>query len=156
MLPPTPDEISTMEIVDDVLRLRFRGLDLHPVHKVPTYYFEMLSVSTNEEVGSINIRNATSRHIDLYAGHIGYSVHAAWRGRRYAARAVRLLFPLVRRLMIQTLWITCDPDNIASRRTAELAGARFEGVVDVPAHCIIFKAGHPRKCRYRIDLDTVF
>jgi tagatose 1,6-diphosphate aldolase len=151
----TPDDVPGMEIADDVLRLQLLRLDFHPVHKVPTYYFRMVSVLTNEEVGSINVRNATSRHIDFYAGHIGYSVDAPSRGSRYAARAVRLLLPFVRRLGIQTLWITCDPDNIASRRTAELAGAQFAEVVDVPDNCVIFKAGHPRKCRYRIDLATV-
>jgi len=144
-----------MEMADEVLKLRFLRLGLHPVHKVPTYYFEMLSVLTHEGVGSINIRNATSRHIDFYAGHLGYSVDAASRGSRHAARAVRLLFPFVRRLGIRTLWITCDPDNVASRRTAELAGAEFVGIVDVPDNCIIFKAGHPRKCRYRIALENV-
>jgi predicted acetyltransferase len=154
MQTPGPDDISTIEMADDVLRLQFVGLKRHPVHNVPTYYFAMLSVLTNEEVGSINVRNATSRHIDFYAGHIGYSVDAAWRGRRYAARALRLLFPFVRSLGIRPLWITCDPENVASRRTAELAGAEFAGIVDVPDHCIIFKAGHPRKCRYRIDLEA--
>ena len=132
MLPLTPTKIAAMEIADDVLRLRFLGLKLHPVHRVPTYYFAMLSVLTSDELGSINVRNARSRHIEFYAGHIGYSVDAAWRGRRYAARAVRLLFPLVRKLKIEPLWITCDPENVASRRTAELAGARLVGVVDVP------------------------
>lgn len=155
MPPPTPDEIAAMDLADDVLRLRFLRLDLHPVHRVPTYYFELVSVLTNEKAGSINVRNATSRHIDFYAGHLGYAVDAAWRGRRYAARAVRLLLPLLRRLEMQTLWITCDPENVASRRTAELAGAEWIETVDVPDDCIIFKAGHPRKCRYRIDLAVV-
>jgi predicted acetyltransferase len=152
MLAPTTDEIATMGLADDALRLRFLRLELHPVHKVPTYYFAMVSLPAGEEVGSINLRNATSPHIEFYAGQIGYAVDAAWRGRRYAARALRLLFPLARRLEIETLWITCDPDNLASRRTAELAGAELTGIVDVPEDCIIFKAGHPRKCRYRIDL----
>jgi predicted acetyltransferase len=155
MLHPTPDDVATMELADDVLRLRFHKLALHPVHKVPTYYFEMRSRPTDEVVGSINVRNARSRHIDFYAGNIGYSVDEAWRGRRYAARAVRLLLPFVRSLKIETLWITCDPDNVASRRTAELAGAKFVDIVDVPDDCIISEAGHPRKCRYRIDLDSV-
>jgi tagatose 1,6-diphosphate aldolase len=121
---------------------------------VPTYYFAILSTLTTDPIGSINFRNATSHHIDFYAGHVGYSVDANWRGRQYAARAVRVLLRFVRRLEFETLWITCDPDNVASRRTAELAGATFAGIVDVPAHCVISRVGHPRKCRYRIDLAT--
>lgn len=153
MTPPPADKIAAV-LADDVLALRFVRLEPHPVHKVPTYYFEMRTVPGDEAVGSINVRDATSRHIEWYAGHVGYSVDETWRGRRYAARAVRLLLPFVRRLKMQTLWITCDPENVASRRTAELAGATFAGIVAVPPDCVIFKAGHPRKCRYRIALEN--
>ena len=43
---------------------------------------------------------------------------------------MRLLLPLARRHGLQTVWITCNPDNWASRRTCELAGAelRAQGV----------------------------
>jgi predicted acetyltransferase len=55
-------------------------------------------------------------------------------------------------LKFERLWITCDPENAASRRSLELAGAKFVEVVDVPEDCVIYKTGHARKCRYRIDL----
>jgi len=77
-------------------------------------------------------------------------VHEPRRGHRYAARAVRLLLPLARRLGLDPLWITCDPENAASRRTLELAGAELVETVDVPPDCVIFQSGHPRKCRYRL------
>jgi tagatose 1,6-diphosphate aldolase len=52
---------------------------------------------------------------------------------------------------IDPLWITCDPDNAASRRSLELAGAEFMEVVDVPEDCGIRKyGGKLRKCRYRL------
>jgi hypothetical protein len=50
------------------------------------------------------------------------------------------------------LCIICDPENAASNRTLELVDAEFVETVDVPSDCIIFKSGHPRKCRYRLDL----
>jgi len=53
---------------------------------------------------------------------------------------------------LDPLWITCDPENVASQRTLELAGAEFVEIVDVPEHCIIHRKGHPRKCRYRLPL----
>ena len=70
----------------------------------------------------------------------------------YAARAVRLLIPLAREHGINPLWLTCDPDNVASRRSCERAGAQFVDIVDVPAACIIHRSGHTKKCRYRLDL----
>ena len=146
----TVTTILTTPLRDDDLTLELASFQPHPVHKVPTYYFRMIHRDSNEELGRINLRVASTPHIDLYAGHIGYGVHPASRGHRYAARATRLLLPLARELHLNPLWITCDPDNIASRRSCELAGAEFIEIVDVPATCIINRDGHPRKCRYRL------
>jgi predicted acetyltransferase len=63
------------------------------------------------------------------------------------------LFPIAKHLKFEGLWITCDPENTASRRSLELAGAKFIEVVNVPENCIIFKAGHPPKMSYWIDLS---
>jgi predicted acetyltransferase len=137
-------------LVDSDLRLKLQGFAYHPVHKVPTYDFRMVHAATEEELGGIRLRIGSTPHIELYAGHIGYNVLLHHRGHHYAARAVRLLLPLARRVGINPLWITCDPQNHASRRTLELAGARFVEIVDVPMNCVIRQSGHPRKCRYRL------
>ena len=136
---------------DEELVLELAGFGPRPIHKVPTYDFRMLHVDSGEELGSIRLRVASTRHIEMFAGHVGYIVHPAHRGHHYAARAVRLLLPLARRLRLDPLWITCDPENAASRRTLELAGAEFVEVVTVPEDCVIFQSGHPRECRYRLE-----
>src|SRR5712664_3108079 len=97
----------------------------------------------------INLRVGSSPHIELYAGHVGYGVEPAHRGHRYASRALRLLIPVARELWLDPLWITCDPENIGSRRACEVAGAKVVEIVAVPATCIIHQSGHPKKCRYR-------
>jgi tagatose 1,6-diphosphate aldolase len=63
-----------------------------------------------------------------------------------------LLLPLARRHGLEILWITCDPDNIASRRTCELAGLELVEIVDVPEHMDMYQRGERRKCRYRLYL----
>jgi predicted acetyltransferase len=142
--------MSPGELRDGDLRLELTEFAPHRVHHVPTYHFRMVDAATGEELGSINLRVASTPHIERYAGHIGYSVLPAHRGHRYAARSLRLLIPLARRLGLDPLWITCDPENLASRRTLELAAAEFVEAVDVPEDCIIHRSGHPRKCRYRL------
>jgi predicted acetyltransferase len=137
-------------LIDDELRLTLYEFAYHPLHKVPTYNFEMIHEGTGEEVGGIRLRVGSTPHIELYAGHIGYNVLPRHRGHHYAARSVKMLVPLARRLGIDPLWITCDPQNHASRRTLELAGAHFIEIVDVPMNCVIRQTGHPRKCRYRL------
>lgn len=144
--------IDPGELRDGNLALALAEFAPHRVHKVPTYHFRMLDASTGEELGGINLRVASTRHIEWFAGHIGYAVHPLHRGHRYAARALRLLLPMARRLRLDPLWITCDPDNFASRRTLDLAGAQFVEIVSVPEDCVIYRSGHRQKCRYRLDL----
>lgn len=135
---------------DRELRLTLHDFAYHPVHRVPAYSFRMVHAETNEEIGGIRLRVGSTLHIELYVGHIGYNVLPRHRGHHYAARSLEMLVPLARRLGIDPLWITCDPQNHASRRTLELAGARFVEVVDVPMNCVIRQVGHPRKCRYQL------
>lgn len=139
---------------DGDLELELADFAPHRIHKAPAYHFRMVHAVTREELGGINLRVGSSRHIELFAGHIGYSVHLPHRGHRYAARSLRLLLPLARRLRLDPLWITCDPENLASRRTLEIAGAEFIEIVSVPEDCVIARSGHREKCRYRLELQT--
>jgi tagatose 1,6-diphosphate aldolase len=121
-------------------------------NRVPAYKFRMRPVDRDEEIGRIELRIGDTSHIVLCAGHIGYSVRSEHRGQRYAARACRLLLPVARRHGLKALWITCNVDNVASRRTCELAGARLVEIVDVPEDTDMYRKGDRQKCRHRIDL----
>ncbi len=118
----------------------------------PSYRFFMAVNGRQSPAGRIDLRLANTEHILMYAGHIGYEVLPAHRGHHYAARACRLLFPLARRHGLNPLWITCNPDNWASRRTCELVGGRLVEIVDLPEDSEMYRQGERQKCRYRIDL----
>jgi tagatose 1,6-diphosphate aldolase len=137
---------------DELLALNPVTFAPHLVHKVPTLFLQIVRLDSGQRVGEINLRIGSNPHIERYAGHIGYTIDPAHRGHRYAARAVRLLIPLAQQHGINPLWLTSDPDNLASRRCCELAGAHFVEIVEVPNSCIIHRSSHPRKCRYRLDL----
>lgn len=133
------------------LELRLLDYSVHPFHRAPTYFFRMMSVAYMHELGTINLRIGSNPHLERYAGHIGYGVHPAHRGHHFAARSVALLLPLARSHALDPVWITCDPENTASRRSLEIAGAEFVEIVDVPRDCGIRKfGGKLHKCRYRI------
>lgn len=143
--------VGSLELRHGDLELRLSDYSIHSFHCVPTYFFKMISQHSGQELGNVNLRVGSTRHLEQYAGHIGYGVYPAHRGHHYAARSVELLLPLARRLEIDPLWITCDPENGASRRSLELAGAIFVEIVDVPEDCGIRKyGGKLRKCRYRL------
>lgn len=120
--------------------------------RVPAYRFQMTLAGGGPVVGVINLRVGTTEDIVLYAGHIGYAVQPDRRGHHYAARACRLLLPLARLYRLDPLWITCNPDNWASRRTCELAGAVLVEIVDLPPGHELTQRGDRQKCRYRLDL----
>jgi predicted acetyltransferase len=119
---------------------------------VPSYRFNMSNTGKKGEIGNIELRIGNTDNILLYAGHIGYRVHPEYRGNRYAARSCKLLLPLARRHGLRTLWITCNPDNLPSRRTCELLGALFVEIVDLPEDNEMYREGERQKCRYRLDL----
>jgi tagatose 1,6-diphosphate aldolase len=146
--------INPGKLVDGDLELVLDSVDdaNSSLGLVPQYRFRMQRVGTNENLGGINLRIGNIPVIVLYAGHIGYGVGSEYRGHHYAARSCKLLMPLAKHHQLNPLWITCNPDNYASRRTCELAGGRLIEIVDVPEDNDMYLAGERQKCRYRFDL----
>ena len=124
-----------------------------PAHDVvPSYRFKMTRQDRSVEMGRIDLRIGNTHNLIMYGGHIGYRVHAEYRGQHFAARAVRLLVPLARAHKLGTLWITCNPDNWASRCSCELAGLKLVEIVDLPPNIDMYFQGERQKCRYRLYL----
>ena len=123
---------------------------------VPAYHFWMHVAPHFGRVlpiaGAVGLRIGNTLNIELYFGHIGYHVYPAARGHRYAQRACRLLFPLARAHGFSSLWITCNPDNIPSRRTCERLGGTLVNIVPLPLDNVLYTQGDRDKCRYRIDI----
>jgi tagatose 1,6-diphosphate aldolase len=114
---------------------------------VPYYHFR-ISDSDGADVGHINFRVGESEHVQLCAGHIGFEIAPAFRGRGYALEACRALAPFVQ-MGSRAVTITCDPDNFASRRTIERLGAEFVDEVAVPSYDPHHQRGSRTKRRYR-------
>jgi tagatose 1,6-diphosphate aldolase len=141
-------------LVDGDLTLRLRKTETGRSARglAPSYTFDMIHSRTGKTMGSISLRIGHTKHLTHYAGHIGYGVDEAFRGHRYAARACKLLLPLAKRHGLDPLWITVNPDNVPSRRTCEIFGARMVEIVDLPQDSEMYRRGERRKCRYRVDL----
>jgi tagatose 1,6-diphosphate aldolase len=119
---------------------------------VPAYDFNMRLDNTRDPVGRISLRVGNIPDVVMYLGHIGYGVDAEYRGLHLAARSCKLLFPLAKQHGLNPLWITCNPDNWASRRTCELIGGQLHEIVDVPNDNALYLRGETRKCRYLVQL----
>jgi len=138
-------------LFDGDLQLRIRELFPGDTSRawVPAYRFDM--VVAQEVVGAIELRLGAAPEMVQYGGQIAYGVAERHQGQRYAARSVRLLLPLACSHGFGELWITCDPDNWASRRTCELAGAVLVEVVELPRNSDMYERGERQKCRYRLS-----
>ena len=104
--------------------------------------------------GSIGLRIGHSPDIERNLGHIGYNVQPFARGNHYAERACRLLRNLALRHGLDPLWITCNPDNLASRRTCERLGATMVEIVQLPQDHPLRQRGDREKCRYRWEIGV--
>lgn len=142
------------ELIDDDLTLKLCATAPRDRQKgfSPAYIFDMRHTESNEKMGRIDLRIGETTNLLMYGGQIGYGVDAAYRGNRYASRSVKLLFALALRHELNPLWITCNPDNIASRKTCELAGGIMMEIVDLPKDNDMYRQGERQKCRYRFDL----
>jgi RimJ/RimL family protein N-acetyltransferase len=132
--------------------------------RVPHYDFWMLLHDAPREpggpvlpppvriAGTITLRVGSTPALEAYYGHVGYHVYPPARGHHYAERSCRLLLDLMRRHAMATLWITCDPQNIASRRTCERLGMEYVQTVRVPPSDPLYARGEREKCRYRLAL----
>lgn len=133
------------------LHLNETVLDTSGAETLPTYRFRIRHTRDNKDIGFINLRVGSGENLVCYRGHIGYGIEPEHRGHGYAARACLLILPLARRHGINPLWITCNPDNLASRRTCERIGAHLVETITVPENTEAYQAGARVKCRYRLD-----
>jgi tagatose 1,6-diphosphate aldolase len=143
-LPNPPDRLSSGWVL-----LRFAGIMPGDPSRglVPFYHFRIIA-KEGTDVGHINFRVGDTEHVRVCAGHVGYEILEAHRGHGYALRACRALAPFVASLY-ETVTITCDPENQASRRTIERLGASFVDEVPVPPHDPQYQKGSRWKRRYR-------
>ncbi len=143
---------STEDLRDGEIRLRLKETrEGRPERQqLPVYYFD-ICLEDGRRIGNCDLRighNEKSR----IGGNIGYGIYPAFRGRRYAARACRLLLRLAEKHGMAYLLIACDPANAASARTCELAGGVYAGTEDIPETHELYAGGKRRVRLYRFEL----
>ena len=141
------------EMVDGDLRVVLVGREPGDPEKgwVPWYRFELRVDGREGSAGHVHLRVGDVPHVVNEAGHVGYSVVPECRGHRYAARAARMVVEFAHAIGIDPVWITSNPDNVASLRTLEIMGATRVDEVDVTPGTDMYERGEHRKVRFRMD-----
>lgn len=115
----------------DIDRIEGEEIDLILVKKTPAnpskdyfpcYLLNIVLHGSNTKTGSI----------PYYGGNIGYGISEEHRGHHYASKACILLKETAKTHGLDYLIITCDPDNIPSRKTCEYLGAELLEIAILP------------------------
>ena len=138
-----PDELSR-----DGVSIR---LAEYIVAKEPTYVpiLRYDIVSAGRIAGELRIRLGDHDDLKFHFGQIGYEVYTAFRGRGLATTACQMGLSVLRDLGYGEVWITCNPENIASRRVCEKSGGVLAGIADIAPDHVMYAHGVRQKCRYR-------
>ena len=111
-----------------VARLRARALPEtpRPAGYVPDTL--LWFADGTEWLGRLSIRHRLNEMLLEVGGHIGYDVRPSARRRGHGTEMLRQALPMARRLGIDPALVTCDVDNIGSRKVIEGNGGRLEDV----------------------------
>lgn len=88
----------------------------------------ILDDRTEEMLGFLAIRHRLTPYLLDQGGHIGYSVRPSARRRGVAGTALARALTEARDLHIDPVLVTCDDDNLGSRRTIECNGGVLEDI----------------------------
>jgi predicted acetyltransferase len=106
-----------------VLEKAKRGVELPPDHVPSTTLFGFVEGSV---VGRLMLRHTLNDILRAMGGNIGYVVVPGHRRRGYATEMLAQGLKVARSMGLPRVLVTCDEDNLASRRTIEKCGGVYE------------------------------
>lgn len=83
-------------------------------------------VEGEEYLGRIAVRHRLTDGLREVGGHIGYDVRRSRRREGHATAMLAATLPIARRWGIDPALVTCDSDNVASRKVIEANGGTLE------------------------------
>jgi predicted acetyltransferase len=87
-------------------------------------------IDGDDYLGSVNVRHRLTDHLRRVGGHIGYLVRPSARRRGHATAMLAAVLPHAHALGIDPALLTCDVDNVASRKVIESNGGVLQDQLD--------------------------
>ena len=101
-----------------------RGIGLPRGHVPETTYWLVRDGRTI--VATSSIRHRLTRDLEREGGHIGYNTRPSERRKGYGRLVCARTLDKAREMDIRRVLITCDDDNVASRKIIEACGGVFD------------------------------
>ncbi|HEY6541636.1 MAG TPA: GNAT family N-acetyltransferase [Ktedonobacteraceae bacterium] len=102
-------------------------------------------IDGDEYIGRLSLRYELNNALLLWGGHIGYQIRPSKRRRGYGKEILRLGLLKAKERGLKRVLVTCDEDNIGSRKIIEYNGGQLENIIEVEDSPV-------RKMRYWIDI----
>ncbi len=123
------------------------------------YYVDQVFWLTNnsEYIGQVSVRpELTTPYLITYGGHIGYSIRPSKRRCGYGTKLLSKALEIAKKNKLKRVLVTCDSDNIGSRKIIEKNGGCYETSISM-TNSSFATEGRPiskevKKLRYWIDL----
>jgi predicted acetyltransferase len=117
------DPVEFCRMVDAIQRVADPKTVLPPdlVHETVLWF-----VDGDEWLGRLSIRHTLNAALLELGGHIGYVVRPSARRKGYATQMLTQSLPFAAGLGIDPALVTCDNDNVASRKVIQAAGGELE------------------------------
>jgi predicted acetyltransferase len=107
---------------------------------------EFWLIDKNEFIGRLSIRHELNEFLLKMGGHIGYEIRPSRRKQGYGTKILRLGLEKAKELGLQRVLVTCDEDNIGSKKIIEHNSGQFE-------NAIVMEGDTVKKLRYWIDIE---
>lgn len=104
-------------------------VDTVPDNFVQSTQFIYVRETDNKLVGMIQVRHYFNEFLEKYGGHIGYSIRPTERRKGYAGAMLRDCLPYCKEIGLNEVLLTCEENNIGSKRTILKNGGIYEKTV---------------------------
>ncbi len=99
--------------------------------KTPSTLFLGVRKSDNKVIGMLQIRHKLNQKLLERYGHIGDGVRPTERKKGYATEMIRLALEECKKLKIDRVLMTCDKENIGSRKSIIANGGVLENEIEI-------------------------
>jgi predicted acetyltransferase len=102
-------------------------------------------IERNDYIGRLSLRHELNERLLQMGGHIGYEIRPSRRRQGYGKLILKYGLEQAKAFGLERVLLTCDEDNLGSRKIIESNGGRLEKIIEVE--------GWPEQvCRYWIYL----